>query len=377
MGQRSMDTWGAEMRSFFKNHDILSTFDTDRVNLRRNPYLGHLGLAFHAFARAFITSNGNFRDQHIFDNLIYKVLNLNFHTLTMSDLTLPTRVTNRNKLLNLKFGDMIGLRLYDADYVTFKENTEIELTYDEYKFLVEKTRLVINKFKNKLNFPTTPLDRYCKRKNMKSRDFRKFLEPQRNFTSCAPSRSRALWASSTLSQERENAFYNTWNLSFLPINVRDFAFKFLNSKLYLNGQISHLPNQDNIGSCTFCTLNGIQNRETYEHFFINCNTVKNIMREYFVLFLNSKDFDWDQKMCLIGTDYNLFKNDVFITNLEIITALFYIANCRSKKTLPNIVQLEQHMHNYREIYRLSNRYNRSWLKWEGVQAPPPLVNWRI
>ena len=94
------------------------------------------------------------------------------------------------------------------------------------------------------------------------------------------------------------------------------------------------------------------------------------MREYFILFLNSKDFDWDQKMCLIGTDYNLFKNDVFITNLEIITALFYIANCRSKKTLPNIVQLEQHMHNYREIYRLSNRYNRSWLKWEGVQAPP-------
>ena len=195
------------------------------------------------------------------------------------------------------------------------------------------------------------------------------METQKDFSSCAPSRSRALWSSTILNQERENAYFNVWNSSFLPISIRDFSFKLLNSKLYLNGQISHLPNQDNPGLCTFCVLTNNVHRETYEHFFINCQTVCNIMGNYFQLFLRNKSFNWEQKMCLIGTDYTLNKNDVFITNIEIITALFYVSQCRGKKVIPNIVQLEQHMHNFREIYRLSGKYNRAWLKWTGTRAP--------
>ena len=367
MGVNSKDSWGAEMRSFFDSIDNLSTLNIEKINLRNNPYLGQLAHAFHFFAKNFIAANGNFRDQHIFDNLIYNVLNA--RKLTLSDLTLPTRVTNRDNLLNLKFQDMKGLRMYDADYVSFKDNFNIELTFDEYKFLVEKTRPVLIKYKNKANFPTIPLNRYCKRKNIKSKDFRKFMESQKDFSSCAPSRSRALWTASNLNQDRENAFFNVWNCSFLPINIRDFTFKLLNSKLYLNGQISHLPNQDNLGHCTFCTLTNNVHRETYEHFFINCPTVIRIMTDYFVVFLANKNFNWDQKMCLIGTDYNLQKNDVFISNIEIVTALFYVSQCRGKKVLPNLVQLEQHMHNFREIYRLSSKYNRAWLKWVGAQVP--------
>ena len=364
MGQNSNDTWGGEMRSFFDDHKVLSTLNIDKINLRHNPFLGQLAHAFLNFASAYITANGNIRDQHIFDNLIYK--SMNCHKLTLSDLTLPTRVLNRDALKALTFKDMVGLRLYDVDYQRFKDEKNIELTNDEYKFLVEKTRPVITKLKTRFNFPTVPLNRYCNRKTIKSKDFRKFMDIQKDFSSCAPSRSRALWASSTLSQERENAFFNVWNLSFLPISLRDFSFKFFNSQLYLNGQVSHLPNSVNTGNCTFCAMNNIVNRETYEHFFINCPTVKNIMNDYFHVFLNRKGFTWDQKMCLIGTEVTHGKLSNMINNIEIISVLFYIVTCKNKKIFPNIVLLEQHMHNFREIFRLSNRYNTLWQKWQNL-----------
>ena len=130
------------------------------------------------------------------------------------------------------------------------------------------------------------------------------------------------------------------------------------------------PGQIINGNCSFCMLNNVQNRESYAHFFLNCPTVCNFMQTYFNDFLQSKDFDWEQDMALIGTKSDVGKNDQMICNIEIITVIYYVNSCRVKNIQPTIIDLKQLVQNYREIFSLASRYKRAWLKWRGGNENP-------
>ena len=72
-----------------------------------------------------------------------------------------------------------------------------------------------------------------------------------------------------------------WGLSFLPMNLREFSFKFFNNSLGLNQRIAHFVGGQGQG-CTFCTIvnNGPILPESFIHFFFDCETTSRI-REWF------------------------------------------------------------------------------------------------
>ena len=366
LGIKTKDTWGHETRALFDNHNLLETFNIEKLNLRVNPYLGQLALAFHKFAKNFLVTNGNVRETKIFDNLLFKMLNL--QKLSLNDFTLPTRSVHRDSLINLDFQKLIGFRQYDADFIRFKEETLIELSWEEYKHLIKTCKPILTKYKNNFNKPTTTLKKFCSKKTLKSKDFRKFIEPQKDFSSCAPSRSRALWSNATLDQDRENSYFNMWNQNYLPIGLRDFIFKLLNSQIKLKAQVSHLPDQVIAGNCTFCNLQGVQNRENYKHFFVECPTNINLLTDYFIHFFNNNNITWEANWTLRGAPNNLGNARKLIVNTEILVALYYINNCRNKNVLPSMEDLKLHAKNGREIFVLFGKYKKAWEYWtQGVQ----------
>ena len=62
-----------------------------------------------------------------------------------------------------------------------------------------------------------------------------------------------------------------WGLSFLPMNLREFSFKFFNNSLGLNQRLAHFVAGQGPG-CTFCTItnNGPIPLELFRQFFFDC-----------------------------------------------------------------------------------------------------------
>ena len=74
-----------------------------------------------------------------------------------------------------------------------------------------------------------------------------------------------------------------WGFTFVPMNIREFSFKFFNNSLGLNQRLAHFV-EGRGGGCTFCSLNSANNGpvppETFTHFFFDCMTSLSI-REWF------------------------------------------------------------------------------------------------
>ena len=71
-----------------------------------------------------------------------------------------------------------------------------------------------------------------------------------------------------------------WCFNFLPMNLREFSFKFFNNSLSLKSRLAHFV--VGIGQeCTFCLMNnnGPVLRETFLHLFFDCHVVTGL-REF-------------------------------------------------------------------------------------------------
>ena len=62
-------------------------------------------------------------------------------------------------------------------------------------------------------------------------------------------KSRLGWTDSTFDHTREKDFFGLWNKSFMPISVREIAFKFVNNRLTLNSNLSNMLHDKSIGGC--------------------------------------------------------------------------------------------------------------------------------
>ena len=147
-------------------------------------------------------------------------------------------------------------------------------------------------------------------------------------------------------ENRENFFqkaFSSWNEKFLPTKIKTHQLKIVNHHLKLNSQLKHFAKNANgtpvTGECTFCKIknenraNEIPN-ETYRHFFLECETTKNLLlfaTEYFKVPRPNSDLNGELLM------YFFPRDDIWEERrINIFYSLFryYLTSCKYANKLP-------------------------------------------
>ena len=363
-GLDSKDCWGLELKSFLMKDNIPSSINDSNINENHNPILYNLIKAIIRFFDFYWKFAGNILSARILYNYIFKdldniILSCNFFT---------NMTWNRysNKLLELSLSDFINEHGNLHNYQSFCYFSNIFLTPNEYLRLCHCLRTHINRHKNKFLLDSLDVNTFLKQPNLKSKNFRKFLESTPfKLKNCKPTKTRYSWCNAVFDISREKRFISTWNFSFLPMNIRDFAFKFINNQVYLNANLSHFNNLNINAACFQCTvaLNLPPPKESYPHFFMYCPLNNTIIKDYFDLFLSHTNINWFSCFSLLGAPSNISFYKSLILNIEIILVNNFLYKCKIAKKIPCINLLTSMNNDWRKTFLCFEKYKSAWLKW--------------
>ena len=130
---------------------------------------------------------------------------------------------------------------------------------------------------------------------------------------------------------------NIWTLSFLPLDLKEFALFHFNNKHILNlYRARFTPNIS--PECSFCkrfpTIGKIWG-ESYEHFFLNSQTVKPLADLYFTHLFS---FQLDHRT-LLSRGCQEDRMTSLVVNIELLLFDFYIFEIRNKNRIPTFTNL--------------------------------------
>ena len=243
------------------------------------------------------------------------------------------------------------------------ENMQFEIPVNDYKKIKAKASELKRKYTNKCKEKLFPINRLIfANKKVKSCKFRMFMNKTKyTIKKCVPSKTRAKWAEKVFNPEREKSFFKTWNLSFIPVSIRESFFKFLNNKLFLNANIAHFDEQVD-PTCTFCKAlrNFPAEKETYRHLFYTCTATSNISVSYFNKFFQGTRYNWEPNFILLGANNNLPEAIQLVINVEIATFIHFILEHRKNNKIPLLRNLEAQTSGLREIYMKSKVYQKAY-----------------
>jgi hypothetical protein len=120
----------------------------------------------------------------------------------------------------------------------------------------------------------------------------------------------------------------TWNNSFIPNKIRDFAIKFFRNILGITARVAHF-NHNIDESCTFCVLANIRphSRETFSHLFFSCNVIEKLHDKFLPNFFPDLVFNTtNERVCFLflGTVPHTGNNSFFFVRIFLLTWLYVI-----------------------------------------------------
>ena len=130
---------------------------------------------------------------------------------------------------------------------------------------------------------------------------------------------------------------NIWSLSFLPLDLKEFALLHLNNKHIFNLCCSRF-NVNVSPDCNFCKLFPSIDRisgESYEHLYLLCPSVKPLADLYFT---NLFTFTIRHRILLARGCQEDFMSS-FVVNIELLLFNFYIFTQRSGGRIPTYTNL--------------------------------------
>ena len=281
----------------------------------------------------------------------------------------------KNNFHLIKYGHICDQNANLVDFDTFKVRTGCNIPFPDFLRLAEYLTPVLQSEKECFNQKPTSILTILNRKKVKSKVFRKFLNPPCiKITTCRPSKSRNLWTTTQLDPVRESRFFLIWTTSYMPMNIREFAFKFLNNFLHLNANRAKMLRNEDLAKCYFCENFANDQaqliaHENYRHFFLQCPISNDPVNIYFREFLIRGSLGWiiwSRNLLLIGAPVFLDIERALVFNIELITVAFFLFQCKIRKLCPTLDLLKDHCEYYREIYSFSPAYKRAWRKWAGV-----------
>ena len=135
-----------------------------------------------------------------------------------------------------------------------------------------------------------------------------------------------------------------WSYNFIPMNTREFSFKYFNNTLSLNNRLAHFVN-GRAQDCTFCRISNVQPApaETFGHFFFDCSTntrIRTIFENTLLSELNFRNITDKKKFWLIGIiprcndNSNIF---LFLVSQIFQFSMWYF---KTQKRIPTIHSFE-------------------------------------
>ena len=366
-GLKSSDCWGLELKSFLSNPTFSFSTQINKVNNNLNPILFNLIKAFIRFCQYFWLFQGNILNAQITNNFF--LLDENNEQIDQNFFTLNTWRQSSTNIQKLVIGNFIQDNGNLISYASFRHKYNVQLTPNEFLRIKHSLRSTIQKGKKKFNLPSISITTLLDNPKNKAKDYRKFYySSSLCLHNCRPMKSRYTWSNMEFDKSREIRFYSMWGMSFLPMSIRDFAFKLSNNQLMFNANLSHFSMSDIDPSCIQCILSIDlpAPKETARHFFLSCPTNMKILDVYFNTFLQQNLIQWDTCMCLLGAPTNVPFYKSLIINTEIILANYFLFECKKKKLTPHLNNLSNFNNLYRNTFFKFPKYMKSWTKWNSI-----------
>ena len=356
------DSWSSELR-----HAALNINDkfyyTNNIDQNLNPILHRIISSYKEFSTSYWLNHSNILDMRIYDNPLFTdALNNKFNRTIFTN---HTWERFGEILTTLRIVDIINdeHKCLDREAFQFKNNLVINVM--EFFRLSSIFRYSLNKFSSKIQEPYLCLEDFFKKKNLKSKIFRKYLfYDDVDIAKIYTSKSRYSWTDSrVVDVEREKKWLNVWNHSFIPIQIREFGLKHLNNTNKYKCHLSKI-NHNISPNCTFCEQYNLlpAQRETIKHFFIECPNTISLKNNYFNNNLKVTNFNFSMENLLIGAPSYLPDFVIFILNIEILMFNYFLYSCARKGKTPLMVNLICFISNYRKLYLKNGSYSKKFSK---------------
>ena len=361
-GIKANDSWGEELRQLLAEPENPLSIQIDKINPNYNPILYNLVKAFLRFCEYYWKYSGNILAAQIINNHFFKdnqgnMINENFFTMN-------SWLRFRNELKNLTLSTFLSNAGNVLNYDDFCRKSLCYITPNEYLRIKHCLRLCLNRCKTKVSQKSVSILVFILKPKLRAKDYRYFLESSPiKLTNCQPVKTRNLWLNHEIDINRESRFMCMWRLSYLPMNIRDFAFKFCNNLLLFNAQLAKFSVTS--PACTQCTiaLNFPTPRETSLHFYLYCSPNTDLLFEYFNTFLYQSNIAWVADFVFLGAPSNTPFYKALVINTEIILSSWFLFECRNKKVKPTLGMLKDFIKNYRAIFLRFPKYQNAYNKW--------------
>ena len=146
--------------------------------------------------------------------------------------------------------------------------------------------------------------------------------------------------------------------STIHSRLRASIYKYFHLKIYLNPDLKRM----NISDTDTCSLCNVE-IETYEHIFIRCKFVIDLLAEV----KKYCDVHFNYTLDINTIDILMFKDMPLIVRFIIFITFNYINRCRLLKQKPSIIQLNREFHRVefieKDIATKQNKigvHNRKW-----------------
>ena len=336
------DNWRVDLKQICKSN-ILS-LGKDYVPANQFPLLSYFAESFESFLKAFNRTNENVIKSLLVNNPLLKrgrgdnrKINLNFFSGNLP--RLEDQSINKVTISDV----FTGGRLLSLDEISLNTGLDFNLaTYLRLQecFFVSRANL---RAPTKSDGSSLSVAEFFNRFKKGSKPIRKILCNYR----CAKIRVEELNIVRTFERNvgvfdvdsyTKRCLLGFWSHNFLPMDLREFSFKFFNNSLGTNQRLSNfVPGR--APGCSFCTLknNGPIPTETVIHLFFDCDSVQPIMNWFETTFLSDLNLDNREKRLkfwFFGIIQNNNTTNILFSLALAQTFLFSIWRTKLQKRLP-------------------------------------------
>ena len=132
---------------------------------------------------------------------------------------------------------------------------------------------------------------------------------------------------------------NSWNISFLHNDLKDFIFRFRNNQLFTNDRLHAIDGLTN-PVCTFCRIKGLPGapNESFYHLFFSCSTSKGFLNSFCARMEPVPDLNGNEGQLLYwygSSNPDEADNDCKYVNLAFDCFRYILWKFKLRKNLPN------------------------------------------
>ena len=285
--QSTRDNWRVDLKKI-GNGNVLTAGKLD-FSVETFPIFKYLAESYNKFLVAFNKTNDNFSKSFLLNNPSMTISRYDTRPINFNFLTSSVPLIERQAVCQLRI-DQIALngRLLSIDEITANTGLHINLLF----YLRLQTAFHTSAYSrtngDNGDGSSISLQNFLKRFRKGSKQIRCTLSGIRTAGVKVGELRNIITFENLLNTPAgddnvRKKMLSFWGFTFVPMNIREFSFKFFNNSLGLNQRLAHFV-EGRGGGCTFCSLNSANNGpvppETFTHFFFDCMTSLSI-REWF------------------------------------------------------------------------------------------------